>query len=208
MAQAGSPARGRTLRARGQRTLARLLEAGAEVFATRGYHAARVDDVVKAAETSHGTFYLYFASKEELFRALAEEAAGALADQARQLGDLRPGPEGEAELRAWLEGFAEAFERHGPVIRAWTEAEAETSAIGELGTDLLGTIAAVLAERIAASPAEGLDPPAAGLALVAMVERVLYQRASGQVRMSRATAVDALTRTIQDGLFGPEVSPA
>jgi AcrR family transcriptional regulator len=36
----------------------RLLDAGVEVFAARGYHAARVDDIVKVAETSHGTFYL------------------------------------------------------------------------------------------------------------------------------------------------------
>src|SRR6185503_19557856 len=69
--RAGAPTRGRELRARGQRTQARLLEAGARVFAERGYHAARVDDVVKAARTSHGTFYLYFSNKEDLFRALA-----------------------------------------------------------------------------------------------------------------------------------------
>src|SRR6266511_4251695 len=76
--RAGLPAQGRALRARGRRTLERLLDAGARVFAERGYHAARVDDIVKAARTSHGTFYLYFASKEDLFRALATEVASEL----------------------------------------------------------------------------------------------------------------------------------
>src|SRR5215208_7747217 len=65
------PAEGRALRPRGQRTVRRLLDAGAEVFAARGYHAARVDHIVRQARTSHGTFYLYFASKEDLFRALS-----------------------------------------------------------------------------------------------------------------------------------------
>ncbi|HEX4491996.1 MAG TPA: helix-turn-helix domain-containing protein, partial [Acidimicrobiia bacterium] len=71
--RAGRPAQGRELRARGQRTLRKLLDAGIQVFATRGYHAARVDDVVKLARTSHGTFYLYFSNKEDLFAALTSE---------------------------------------------------------------------------------------------------------------------------------------
>src|SRR3954469_19835927 len=68
----------RELRARGLATRERLLDAGATVFAKRGVHAARVDDIVKVAATSHGTFYLYFANKEELFHALAEKVAGEL----------------------------------------------------------------------------------------------------------------------------------
>src|SRR4051812_41437883 len=73
--RAGTPAESRELRARGQRTLRTLLDAGIEVFGSRGYHSARVDDIVKVAKTSHGTFYLYFANKEDLFRALALDVA-------------------------------------------------------------------------------------------------------------------------------------
>ena len=70
-ARRSDPAAPRELRARGLATRERLLDAGATVFAQRGVHAARVDDIVKVAATSNGTFYLYFANKEELFRALA-----------------------------------------------------------------------------------------------------------------------------------------
>src|SRR3979409_237103 len=72
-ARAGRPAQNRELRARGKRTMRKLLDAGAQVFAQRGYHAARVDNIVKLADTSHGTFYLYFANKEDLFGALTSE---------------------------------------------------------------------------------------------------------------------------------------
>src|SRR4051794_21775450 len=65
----------RDRRAQGSETRLRLLEAGLDVFAERGYHAARVDDIVRVAETSHGTFYLYFANKEELLRHLATMCA-------------------------------------------------------------------------------------------------------------------------------------
>src|SRR3954467_8818647 len=105
----------RELRARGQRTMRQLLDAGAEVFATKGYFAARVDDIVKLAETSHGTFYLYFANKEELFRALAAEVSDEMAKLAETLGPLEPGPAGEQSLRAWIEKFADLYERYRAV---------------------------------------------------------------------------------------------
>ena len=53
-----------------------IIDLSAEVFAKRGYHATRVNDVVEIAKTSHGTFYLYFSNKEDLLRALVAEAAG------------------------------------------------------------------------------------------------------------------------------------
>ena len=98
----GTPAEGRELRARGQRTMRKLLDAGIEVFGKRGYHPARVDDIVKVAKTSHGTFYLYFSNKEDLFRALALDVAEQMDALADSLGAIAPTPEGFDELRAWL----------------------------------------------------------------------------------------------------------
>src|SRR5215469_17737456 len=66
----GEPASKRALRTQGRKTMRKLLDAAMVVFNRRGYHAARVDDIVKVARTSHGTFYLYFSNKEDLLRAL------------------------------------------------------------------------------------------------------------------------------------------
>src|ERR1700704_1906048 len=135
-ARAGRPAQNRELRARGKRTMRKLLDAGAQVFAQRGYHAARVDDIVKLADTSHGTFYLYFSNKEDLFRALALDVAEQMMHLAEDLPEISPEPEGYAELRAWLDRFSEIYDHYGPVIRAWTEAETGTSEFGRLGNDV------------------------------------------------------------------------
>ena len=66
-----------------------------EVFAERGFHGVRVDDVVRRAGISHGTFYLYFSNKEDLFGALTAEVA-TLAGVSRSLASLvirgAPGP--------------------------------------------------------------------------------------------------------------------
>lgn len=58
--------------AKGARTRARLLDAAREVFERVGFLEARVSDIVEAAGLSHGSFYHYFDSKEQVFREVAE----------------------------------------------------------------------------------------------------------------------------------------
>ncbi len=192
---------GRELRARGQRTMQRLLDAGAKVFAQRGYHAARVDDVVKMAKTSHGTFYLYFASKEDLFRALAIDVATEMAALAGEFPVIEPGAEGRAAIRAWLERFQDLYERSGAVIRTWTEAEMSDTEFGRIGGDLVIEFTARLAARIRAAAAD-LDAQYAAMAVVALVERTSYFHATGTLRVDRTAMLDMLTDTVQAGICG------
>jgi AcrR family transcriptional regulator len=180
----------------------KLLDAGVEVFATRGYHAARVDDIVKLAETSHGTFYLYFSNKEDLFRALTEEVAGEMQTLADALGPIAPGPAGYTSLRAWIDDFTTLYERYGSVIRAWTEAEIGSHEFGRLGNDVLAKFTRVLTLRISAIAPPDLDPLLASVALVAMLERLNYYALSKQVTIGRAEMVDTLTRVTHGALFG------
>jgi len=50
-----------------------LLAAALNLFVERGFAATRLDDVAKAAGVSKGTLYLYFSSKEDLFKAVVRE---------------------------------------------------------------------------------------------------------------------------------------
>lgn len=50
-----------------------LLAAGLDLFVERGFAATRLEDVAKMAGVSKGTLYLYFANKEELFKAVVRE---------------------------------------------------------------------------------------------------------------------------------------
>jgi AcrR family transcriptional regulator len=58
---------GRPLSKRGERTRRRLLEAAEAVFADLGYHDASIVKITEAAGVGQGTFYLYFASKKDVF---------------------------------------------------------------------------------------------------------------------------------------------
>ncbi len=192
----------RELRARGRNTKQRLLDAGATVLAAKGYHATRVDDVVKLAQTSHGTFYLYFSNKEELFRALAAEVAEEMQALAEALEPLRAGTTGRARLQRWIKQFVELYRRHGPVIRAWTEAEIGGSEFGRLGTDLLTQFTGVVVGRISEVAPADLNPAIATLVLVAMLERLNYYALTEQVRLEPDAIAETLARVTHASLFG------
>lgn len=57
---------------RGRRTRENLVEAARQVFERDGFLHARIADVCSAANTSHGTFYTYFDSKEEIFKEVVD----------------------------------------------------------------------------------------------------------------------------------------
>jgi len=58
-----------------------ILDAALSVFAEKGFAAARMDDVAQRAGVTKGTIYLYFSSKEELFKSLVRAAIGGTLEQ-------------------------------------------------------------------------------------------------------------------------------
>lgn len=85
-----------------ERTRRELLDAAAQVFAARGFHAASVDEIAEAAGYTKGAVYSNFSSKEELFLALLDRqidqavevlegilAEAAPEDRARVVGERR-----------------------------------------------------------------------------------------------------------------------
>jgi AcrR family transcriptional regulator len=68
----------RRRQARGERRIAQLLDAAAQVFAAEGYVAATMNAVAAVAEVSPGTLYQFFPNKESMAEALAEHYLDAL----------------------------------------------------------------------------------------------------------------------------------
>jgi AcrR family transcriptional regulator len=199
----GTPAQQRELRAQGRRTMRRLLDAGLRVFAERGYHAARVDDIVRAGRTSHGTFYLYFTNKEDLLRALAVECAHDLTEMAGSIGPIGSDAAGRAELHDFLTRFLGTYRRYGPVIRAWMEDQVGDREVDRLGVKAFTAIGDRLGERMRDSGSSvGGSEQAAVVALMAMLERFSYGVASGRMTDDDATVIDTLTTIVHRGFFG------
>ncbi len=55
---------------RGQKTREKLLQAAENEFGEKGFHEAAISGITQRAGVALGTFYVYFDSKEEVFRAL------------------------------------------------------------------------------------------------------------------------------------------
>ena len=56
--------------ARGRRTREKLLSAAEAEFGERGFHAVGIGDITRRAGVALGTFYVYFESKEQIYRDL------------------------------------------------------------------------------------------------------------------------------------------
>ena len=75
-----------------------IIEAAIAIFAERGFGAARLEDVARRAGVAKGTVFVYFPTKDDLFRAVAqtvltshlERLQGAAADLDRPIAELVP----------------------------------------------------------------------------------------------------------------------
>lgn len=84
-----------------------ILQAAAEIFRAKGFHAARTEEICAAAGLSSGTVFRYFRNKEEIIAAIAEMEIDdyrrhitLLATKAGLLWLAHLTPEGLAELLA------------------------------------------------------------------------------------------------------------
>jgi AcrR family transcriptional regulator len=64
-----------------------ILDGARSVFLTRGFDAASMAEIAKAADVSKGTLYVYFKSKEELFSAIVQQECGTQAEVAFRLDE-------------------------------------------------------------------------------------------------------------------------
>lgn len=184
----------------------RLSDAGMRVFAERGYHQSRVDDIVRAARTSHGTFYLYFANKEDLLRALAVDCAAEMEALAERIEPIDAGEEGFEHLRTFLEAFVTTYRRYGVVIRAWMEDQVSDREVDRLGVRAFTHIASGLGARMEEAGVHPTgDGTAAVAALMALVERFSYAVSSRDLGFADDDMLDSLTRLVHRGFFGAPV---
>ena len=106
---------------RGRRTVRKLLEAAAQEFGQRGFHEAAITGITSRAGVALGTFYTYFESKEELFRALVRDMSRAT--RAHVAEAVRGAPDRLAAERIGLAAFIAFTRRHPELYRIIEEAQ-------------------------------------------------------------------------------------
>ncbi|MEI8237928.1 MAG: TetR/AcrR family transcriptional regulator [Actinomycetota bacterium] len=106
----------RPVTARGERTRRALVAAARRLFEANGYVATNIGDISAEALVSHGTFYTYFTSKEEVF---AEVVSDLIADFQRIAHD-EPAVDRGAALWERIErsnrGYLRAYEANARMM--------------------------------------------------------------------------------------------
>ncbi|OFW57289.1 MAG: hypothetical protein A2V52_08530 [Actinobacteria bacterium RBG_19FT_COMBO_54_7] len=72
---------GRVRQARGDLTRKRIVDSATNLIYEKGYAATTVDDVIRQADATKGSFYHHFSSKEELGRAVIDNASSYIAQR-------------------------------------------------------------------------------------------------------------------------------
>ncbi|MXP27097.1 TetR family transcriptional regulator [Altererythrobacter indicus] len=106
---------------RGRKTLRKLLDAAALEFGEHGFHDASITGITRRAGTALGSFYTYFDSKDEIFRALVKD----LSNGVREAVKARHDPDGPAleQEREALTAFLQFAREHKEIYRIIDESE-------------------------------------------------------------------------------------
>ena len=121
MSETVTGADGRTLSRKGVRTRTRLLDAAERVFAELGYHDASIVKITEAAGVGQGTFYLYFASKKDVFDELVRDLNRRVRHAMKESSS-----QGSTRIEAELLGFGAYFRftaEHPALYRIIRQAE-------------------------------------------------------------------------------------
>ena len=101
-----------------------LLAAALDLFVEKGFAATRVEEVARRAGVSKGTLFLYFTSKEELFKAVVRENISGRFPQWSSVIDSFPGPTADLLRAAITEWWAHVGETKASGISKLVMSEA------------------------------------------------------------------------------------
>jgi AcrR family transcriptional regulator len=150
-----------------------LVAAAAGVFAARGYQATTVAAITKAASTGHGTFYLYFRNKEDIFATVVEGITLELYDRT-WTAPISGSMEEIVELT--VRSFLDMFASHSGIWRCLLEGAFTNPTIEamwrELRAGFVSRTARWLRQLQEAGAIRAIDPDLAANALGSMVEWV------------------------------------
>ena len=96
-------------------TRPRILEAAVRVFAEKGYHETRMDNIVSASNTSKGSIYFYFPGKQEIFFGLIETFTGLLENRLKEAIDGQA--HGSDQVDFALTASLQLFRQYRPLAK-------------------------------------------------------------------------------------------
>lgn len=141
-----------------QETRTRILEAAVKVFATKGYHDTKVDDIVSESSTSKGSFYFYFPSKQDIFLALSDTFADLLESKITQA--MEKETHGMQQMDAALRSSLGLFTQYRGLAKiALVQAVGLGAVFEERRRAINNRLTTIIQTRLERAAADGSIPP-------------------------------------------------
>jgi AcrR family transcriptional regulator len=133
--------------ARLERRRSRIADAALSLFATLGYNATSVEEIVAAAKVSKSAFYDFFNSREDCFRELLEQEGGALIHEV--LTNAATGHDHHERLRLGITTFVRScFERSSVARMLIVESVGLSEGVDRVREELQSRFADAVAEEV------------------------------------------------------------
>lgn len=174
----------------------RLVGAATELVRDRSFYDLSVSDVTDRAGIERTIFYRHFDDLADLLLRAATEAIESLYDAQVELDAGRR--EGDLEaVRAAVEPAVRVYQRHGPVLRAVTEAGASNPQVAARGAELRWRFNELATDSLGKLPGLRENPPAdvaeSARALNLLNEAYLRDAFGHEPRVSAEGATQTLT---------------
>ena len=180
-------------------TQEQLLVAARDVFEAKGYAGTTVGAITAAANTAHGTFYLYFKNKEDVFGSVMTAATAELYDQASTRWS---GGTSHEAVEARIRGFLEVFVAHRGLWRCLLEGSFANPVIESMWLAIRQRFIDRIERNLRALDEAGeirpLQPRAAAHALGSMVEWAAMTQFVLRSPPDAGDSFDETVRTLTD----------
>ncbi|MEV5721316.1 TetR/AcrR family transcriptional regulator [Amycolatopsis mediterranei] len=184
-----------------------ILAATRRLLDTHAFTDIGVADILREAGIARGSFYFYFARKQDVLAELMRTAIATGHEAARENWLADDGVDRRAAVHASIVAGARLWAEQAPVLRAVVEQSHVDPEIGDLWRDLMGTFVTATASQIDAERAAGvittdLDSETLAATLTWLGERLYYLAAKGVPPFDdQEKLVDTLTHTWMSVLY-------
>ncbi|MFR9750470.1 TetR/AcrR family transcriptional regulator [Nocardia sp. 004] len=178
-----------------------MLDAAVEVFSRRGFHDTSMDAIAAEAKISKPMLYLYYGSKDELFRACVQRERTRFIESVTPAGNplLTPHEQLRTALEAFL-GFVDRNRRSWQVLYRQAMSQQGFASEIENARERVIELTAKLLESNAKHAEPGTNFDVIAAAVIGAGEAIADRLAGGRIEVSQA--VDLLDDLAWRGLAG------
>lgn len=205
---------GQPLGAKGARTRRKIMDATRALIAERSFADVRITDVARLAQIAQPNFYTYFASVEDVVRALAEEVS--LEPLARLLEPDWSTADGLVRARQFVEEAFALWKTHQPIMAlSWFFADKRHGDFPQLRIRQVRSLYKGFESQIRRSQEAGridlaMQPRLAGYECVGLISSAATKFSllveSGFSREQLIETNARLLRMIATGIAGPDAA--